>query len=146
MAFCQCLAKCHFVVTLTISKQQHFWPVARNFYKLSETCFLLFIVLASYPMLQNTIFKTKVLLIKLYHTFFLILDANIPEWFCGGIITIQTWDARLTSSALTFVNMSKSHAKNQNTTIQIHRGTKLLLILSNHDLPKLKTSMVNSMP
>ncbi len=42
-------------------KQQHFWPVAKIFYKMSTTCCVSHVVLASYLVLQNATCTTKVL-------------------------------------------------------------------------------------
>ncbi len=45
----QSLAECCFVATLPMSKQQYFRPVACNFYGMSVTCCMLFIVLDGLP-------------------------------------------------------------------------------------------------
>ncbi len=46
-------------MTSPMSKQQHFWPVAKFFYNMSTTCCVLHLVLASYLVLQNATCTTK---------------------------------------------------------------------------------------
>ncbi len=57
--FFKSFAKCHFVSTSPMSKQQHFWPVPKNFYDMSTTCFVSRVVLASFLVSQNATCTTK---------------------------------------------------------------------------------------
>ncbi len=48
MTLCKSFAKCCFVMTLPMSKQQHFWHVTKIFYNMSTTCCMPHVMSASY--------------------------------------------------------------------------------------------------
>ncbi len=53
MKFCESFAKCCLVMTSPMSKWQHFWPVAKNFYDMSTTCCVSHVVSARFLVSRN---------------------------------------------------------------------------------------------